>query len=203
MRFISQDDPVLSNDQGEPLGSNLYAYCLNNPVNHSDPTGNATDQTWNLVWLLIKNVAITKAWKLIPIYGKVLFYKAVRDNGIWDYKLKKRRPSWAKSGKFRSFGIIMTTEQLGNFNFGFTGASMGFSPATLFAGGGFVAIKHCTTWKDWKYFFDTKEDHKWIALGIVAYSVFDRKYTANNRSFKYAIEKISYTLCLAIYKYFK
>ena len=39
MRFISQDDPVLSNLQGEPLGSNLYVYCLNNPVMNSDPTG--------------------------------------------------------------------------------------------------------------------------------------------------------------------
>ena len=39
MRFISQDDPVLSNDQGQPLGSNLYAYCLNNPVVNSDPSG--------------------------------------------------------------------------------------------------------------------------------------------------------------------
>ena len=39
MRFISQDDPVLSNAQGEPLGSNLYAYCLNKPVNNSDESG--------------------------------------------------------------------------------------------------------------------------------------------------------------------
>ena len=39
MRFISQDDPVFSNAQGEPIGSNLYAYCLNNPVMNSDPTG--------------------------------------------------------------------------------------------------------------------------------------------------------------------
>ena len=39
MRFISQDDPVFSNAQGEPLGSNLYAYCLNNPVMNSDPSG--------------------------------------------------------------------------------------------------------------------------------------------------------------------
>lgn len=39
MRFISQDDPVFSNAQGEPLGSNLYAYCLNNPVNNSDESG--------------------------------------------------------------------------------------------------------------------------------------------------------------------
>ena len=39
MRFISQDDPALSNDQGQPLGSNLYVYCLNNPVMNIDPTG--------------------------------------------------------------------------------------------------------------------------------------------------------------------
>lgn len=39
MRFLSQDDPVFSNEQGEPLGSNLYAYCLNNPVLDSDPSG--------------------------------------------------------------------------------------------------------------------------------------------------------------------
>ena len=39
MRFISQDDVKLSNAQGEPLGSNLYAYCLNNPVNYIDPYG--------------------------------------------------------------------------------------------------------------------------------------------------------------------
>ncbi len=44
MRFISQDDPVLSNAQGEPLGSNLYAYCLNNPVNYIDIQG--TDAYW-------------------------------------------------------------------------------------------------------------------------------------------------------------
>ena len=39
MRFISQDDPGFSNAQGEPLGSNLYVYCLNNPVVNSDPNG--------------------------------------------------------------------------------------------------------------------------------------------------------------------
>ena len=39
MRFISQDDPVLSNLQGLPLGSNLYIYCLNNPVMNNDPSG--------------------------------------------------------------------------------------------------------------------------------------------------------------------
>ena len=51
MRFISQDDPVLSNDQGEPLGSNLYVYCLNNPVMNSDPNGHFT--------IVLAGVAIT------------------------------------------------------------------------------------------------------------------------------------------------
>ena len=44
MRFISQDDVKLSNAQGEPLGSNLYAYCLNNPINYIDIQG--TDAYW-------------------------------------------------------------------------------------------------------------------------------------------------------------
>ena len=39
MRFISQDDPMLSNAQSRPLGSNLRVYCLNNPVMFIDSTG--------------------------------------------------------------------------------------------------------------------------------------------------------------------
>ena len=42
MRFISQDDPFYSNDQCQPLGSNLYAYCLGNPANLADYDGRRT-----------------------------------------------------------------------------------------------------------------------------------------------------------------
>ncbi|MBQ7934997.1 MAG: hypothetical protein IJ333_01420, partial [Clostridia bacterium] len=38
-RFISVDDQI-SNAGGEILGYNMFAYCVNNPVNMSDPTGN-------------------------------------------------------------------------------------------------------------------------------------------------------------------
>jgi len=38
-RFISPDAADASNAQGQPLGANLYAYCLNNPITGSDPTG--------------------------------------------------------------------------------------------------------------------------------------------------------------------
>ncbi len=39
MRFISQDDPVYSNEQGQPLGSNLYVYCGNDAINYIDFNG--------------------------------------------------------------------------------------------------------------------------------------------------------------------
>ena len=31
-------------------------------------------------------------------------------------------------------------------------------------------------WKDWKYYFDQKDDHLWIFVGIYAYASFDLKY---------------------------
>ena len=41
-RFINADDPTLITDltQASALGGNLFAYCENNAVNDSDPTGN-------------------------------------------------------------------------------------------------------------------------------------------------------------------
>jgi RHS repeat-associated protein len=38
-RFISPDDPSLLGANGDLLSYNLYAYCSNNPANHSDPSG--------------------------------------------------------------------------------------------------------------------------------------------------------------------
>ena len=61
MRFISQDDPVLSNAQGEPLGSNLYAYCLNNPVMNCDYSGSAIETVLDVASI---------AWSLVDLFAK-------------------------------------------------------------------------------------------------------------------------------------
>ena len=75
MRFISQDDPVLSNDQGQPLGSNLYAYCLNNPVMNSDPNGHFTIKIYAIA-------AVTAA--IISAVAKIVSNYL---NGLRGYKL--------------------------------------------------------------------------------------------------------------------
>ncbi len=58
MRFISQDDPAYSNTQGQPIGSNLYAYCLNNPVNYFDSDG-ALSQSMLRSLVLLANKKIS------------------------------------------------------------------------------------------------------------------------------------------------
>ena len=42
-RFISADDPGYLGADGTPVSYNLFAYCGNNPVNFSDPTGHLPD----------------------------------------------------------------------------------------------------------------------------------------------------------------
>ena len=73
MRFISQDDPVLSNDQGQPLGSNLYVYCLNNSTIFFDPFGN------DAIYVTDYNSSSG-----IPIIGHSIL--CFQDNkGVWYY----------------------------------------------------------------------------------------------------------------------
>ena len=54
-RFINADGEI-SGIGGNILGYNLFAYCFNNPVNYSDPTGN-----WPKLSTIFKGVAIAAA----------------------------------------------------------------------------------------------------------------------------------------------
>ena len=86
MRFISQDDPVFSNAQGAPVDSNLYAYCLNNPVMYSDFNGHMAgtavlgglwifggSNSWNpLGWIILGFVAVVSCVAIGIRAGKAI-----------------------------------------------------------------------------------------------------------------------------------
>lgn len=76
MRFISQDDPVFSNEQGQPLGSNLYGYCGNDSVNNIDPTGLLRKCWYNKVSNVAK--AIDIAIIVITAGKSLVGIKAIR-----------------------------------------------------------------------------------------------------------------------------
>ncbi len=121
MRFISQDDPVLSNAQGEPIGSNLYAYCLNEPVMNSDAEGNAPFLGWGLQLegsFMGMSGGIELVWfKSIAksLYGKrnlpcVYFYGTLSYNfkggNIWNIKSLIK---YAKDSVFWTFSSAKKT----------------------------------------------------------------------------------------------
>ena len=79
MRFISQDDPVISNAQSEPLGSNLYAYCLNNPVMDIDPSGRAPAR---LVGAGIQ-IELNSSWRTYGVEIIWYFESRIRSGRAW------------------------------------------------------------------------------------------------------------------------
>ena len=79
MRFISQDDPVLSNDQGQPIGSNLYTYCLNNPVMKMDLTGQS-------ITAILLGVAIGAVIGALGGWAYAKYFKIPKNN-TWKYLL--------------------------------------------------------------------------------------------------------------------
>lgn len=103
--------------------------------------------------------------------GPYQFYSAVKDGGAWDYKRRPDGTDWIPfNGEFQVLGKTMTAEQLGNLNYGFTGAATHFPASVLHMAGGIVAIKNNgINWSDWWYDFDSKEDYEMIQAGINIY----------------------------------
>lgn len=167
-----------------------------------DETELYKDCTVNFYTLLLNNLVISSMWRKQSVFGWFNFYYAVRNYGVWDYKRDNRQPSWtAAGGYFSAYFVNMDCEILGNLNFGFTGAATGFSPKTLFNGGGIVAVKGRTaTWEDWCYYFDSKEDHKWIAFGILLYSLINKSYTKDMQAIDLALTVLDPRLVSVAYK---
>lgn len=66
-RFISPDDLSYLGANGDLLSYNLYAYCSNNPVNYSDPSGHSVDFVLDLFFI---------GWDI---------YDLINDNGWQDW----------------------------------------------------------------------------------------------------------------------
>ena len=66
-RFINADDVDYLGASGKPLSYNLFAYCENNPVNNSDPTGKFT-------LILGTGIVITLSVKQVIALVVTLFY---------------------------------------------------------------------------------------------------------------------------------
>ena len=171
-RFINADS-YASTGQGF-VGTNMFAYCNNNPAVYADPAGAAADPRFNttaicdnggklsfdrteeLIAQLQQNYDQAVIWRW-EFSGPISFYNHVKDKGKWDYKTQISNTEWIPdNGVFKVFGKRMTVEQLGNLNYGFTGSAVHFPAPILRMAGGIVAIKNNgINWSDWWYDFDS------------------------------------------------
>ena len=146
---------------GDP---NLYGYVLNDPVNRVDFWGLQCD--CNDVPKAPPGVDISKniekAYYEIP---KGLFYFYLRNKGPWNYK--------KLGSQYRDFG---------NFNYGATGAAIGFSERTLLRMAGWAQQQPGTSKTEWGYpgnllnpwggtppYGDDPDDQEIISKGIRYY----------------------------------
>lgn len=199
---MNADNALIQNS--ELLGNNLYAYCMNNPINLKDPNGNfaistivkAIKNTTKKVVQAISKVAakfsipdyskelnetlISNAYEIISnreIFGGEVtamdFYNSVNHGGTWDYKIPEQWKNSIGVSYTETFifnGNIMTPEDFGNINYGFTGMVAGFSSTMLFIGGGYAKTNKISI----RIFIgpnygDDVNDHAMIQYGIELY----------------------------------
>lgn len=144
--------------------------------------------------LLDENLKTVQSWKELPAQGQINFFKAVQEDGIWNYKVNYASYSVDANGNgeldwpsydgkyFLVYGVIMDWEVLGNLNYAFTGCALGFTPVTIKAGGGFANIMNTKVdWDKLPYYFDNEDDLESISFGIALYSFIDENYVDNAR----------------------
>ena len=102
-RFINADGYVNAN--GDILGFNMYAYCGNNPVMYSDPTGNC--RTIKFLWFTYKkdcgNCLCESSNKYIPSAKLIGTYN---DGKCSLYVISQEDESKAKKLSKKKFGVI-------------------------------------------------------------------------------------------------
>lgn len=152
------------------------------PVGQESTVG-LKDVTQQYQALLDENLEIARGWKTTPGSGQINFYNSVKDFGIWDYKRTDAHRELAEEwgigidDRFMVYGVAMNWEVLGNVNFAFTGAAVGFTPTTIKTGGGVVNIKNGhADWEEIKFYYDEENDSNWITFGIGLYMLRDVEY---------------------------
>lgn len=150
---------------------------------------NLKDVTEGYQALLDENLAQAKEWRKTPGKGQIEFYKNIVDNGNWDYKRpdknKEIAEKWGvdQNEPFAVYGVVMDWEILGNINFAFIGAAMGFTPTTMLTGGGLNEISHSgVKWEKLPYYFESEEDFVWLSFGFSLYSFIDESYEEQSRT---------------------
>jgi RHS repeat-associated protein len=115
-------NPVLmrfnSPDKLSPFGRgglNSYAYCLGNPVSFRDPTGQATEQTWQ-PWLIVGLAALGLVSAGVGLFSMGLAFK--------DLKVTSVPASAAASKKAVQAGAVATVA-------GVVGAGVGMARASI------------------------------------------------------------------------
>lgn len=141
------------------------------------------DVTAQYQQLLDENLEIAKKWRTNPGYGQFNFYNYVKNYGPWDYKRADAHADLAAewglgiNERFVVYGVVMDWEVVGNINFALTGAAVGFTPVTIYTGGGLVNVKNgYGGWEDMQFYFDEEEDYHWISFGIGLYAMCDDNY---------------------------
>lgn len=69
-------------------------------------------------------------------------------------------------GVFKYNNMFITPEQLGNIIYGLSGSILGFSPRTIYQGGGFAANGTKYINNESMYYGDSPMDHEFISIGI-------------------------------------
>ena len=64
-------------------------------------------------------------------------------------------------------------------------------------------MRNRVNWSNAYFFFDDKDDHFWIAAGILAYSFVDPSYFALYSNHMYYLEKNLYLAGLSLYGFMK